>query len=101
MLPTTRSTGLPSLHRGLSSADFLHPGAERKFCLRADVRAVSREQAEGMTEFDAVTVRGRRKTYGPLSSSTGWTSMSGVVRWPAWPTVLLVLALPDRRGRTS
>jgi ABC-2 type transport system ATP-binding protein len=28
------------------------------------VRVVSREQAEGMTEFDAVTVRGLRKGYG-------------------------------------
>jgi ABC-2 type transport system ATP-binding protein len=28
------------------------------------VRVVSREQAEGMTEFDAVTVRGLRKRYG-------------------------------------
>ena len=45
-------------------AAILHPGAERKFYLRADVRAVSREQAEGMTEFDAVTVRGLRKRYG-------------------------------------
>jgi ABC-2 type transport system ATP-binding protein len=43
----------------------LHPGAERKFYLRADVRAVSSLQAEGMTEFDVVTVRGLRKSYGP------------------------------------
>jgi ABC-2 type transport system ATP-binding protein len=41
----------------------LYPGAELKFCLRAEVRAVSRAQAEGMTEFDAVTVRGLRKRY--------------------------------------
>jgi ABC-2 type transport system ATP-binding protein len=45
-------------------AAILHPGVERKFYLRADVRVVSREQAEGMTEFDAVTVSGLRKRYG-------------------------------------
>jgi len=45
-------------------AAILHPGVERKFYLRADVRVVSREQAKGMTEFDAVTVRGLRKRYG-------------------------------------
>ena len=45
-------------------AAILHPGVERRFYLRADVRVVSREQAEGMTEFDAVTVRGLRKRYG-------------------------------------
>ncbi len=42
----------------------LHPGAERKFYLPADVRAVSSQQAKGMTEFDVVTVRGLRKTCG-------------------------------------
>jgi ABC-2 type transport system ATP-binding protein len=42
----------------------LHPGVERKFYLRADVGGVSHEQAEGMTDFDAVTVRGLRKRYG-------------------------------------
>lgn len=47
----------------LPEAAILHPGAERRFYLRADVRAVSREQAEGMTEFDAVTVRGLHKGY--------------------------------------
>ena len=51
--------------RGLAAeAAILHPGVERKFYLRADVRAGSREQAEGMTEFDAVPVRGLRKGYG-------------------------------------
>jgi ABC-2 type transport system ATP-binding protein len=45
-------------------AAILHPGVERKFYLRADVGGVSHEQAEGMTDFDAVTVRGLRKRYG-------------------------------------
>jgi hypothetical protein len=45
-------------------AAILHPGVERKFYLRADVRVVSGKQAESMTEFDAVTVQGLRKRYG-------------------------------------
>jgi hypothetical protein len=45
-------------------AAILHPGVERKFYLRADVGCVSHEQAEGMTDFDAVTVRVLRKRYG-------------------------------------
>jgi ABC-2 type transport system ATP-binding protein len=42
----------------------LHPGVEAKFYLGADVRGVSGEQAAGMTDFDAVTVRGLRRRYG-------------------------------------
>lgn len=59
----TRVTG-PKPASPPPGAVILHPGTKWKFYLRADVRAVSREQAEGMTEFDAVTVRGPRETYG-------------------------------------
>ena len=70
----SRAVGAGTLHREPVTgpkpaspppeAAILHPGVERKFYLRADVGGVSHEQAEGMTDFDAVTVRGLRKWYG-------------------------------------
>ncbi len=63
-IPPIRVTAPEPASPPLPEAAILHPGAERRFYLRADVRAVSREQAEGMTEFDAVTVRGLRKRSG-------------------------------------
>ena len=65
-MPSTagRVTGPQPASPPPPEAAILHPGVERRFYLRADVRVVLREQAEGMTEFDAVTVRGLRKRYG-------------------------------------
>ena len=70
----SRAVGAGTLHREPVTgpkpaspppeAAILHPGVERKFYLRADVGGVSHEQAEGMTEFDAVTVRVLRKRSG-------------------------------------
>ncbi len=72
----------------------LHPGAERKFYLRADVRAVSRRHAQGMTEFDVVTVQGVPKTYGP-------GVVVGRLDFDVRPGEILGLADADGAGKTT
>jgi hypothetical protein len=68
------------------------------------VRGVSRKQAEGMTEFDAVTRQGLRKRYGSgvvidrLDFDVPGGEMAG---GRERQRLFLVLALPGRSERTS